>query len=314
MSTWGVNIYQSDVAEDVKYEYTELLRKGKSDDEALQIMLDNNQLESNDYDDAPHFWFALADTQWRLGRLDEDVKKNAIKLIDEGRSIKEWEEVSPKKAQQRAKVLKELKLRLLSEQPERKKVSVHRFYKCEWRIGDVYAYPLLGELAKERGLFGRYILLHKVGEHQWGEYHIVPVVRVKLSCGEELPKSSKEFDELEYVQTGVVRFEDRIYPMNFSLTPEENQFEIMNLRCETDEYGLLRVFLMRINTTSKRAMPNSLIFVGNFSNVLAPEAEFIPRGGAQNIPYVWWKDIETGIVKRYFNYNKKESKIYEERS
>ena len=307
MSSWGTGLYQNDVAEDIKIEYKDLLQRGASDDEALRTIIKSKRFMIDDYDDAPHFWFALADTQWRLGRLDEDVKRIALELIDAGRSVEEWESVNPKQAKKRAEVLNALKEKLLSEQPERKKISVTRQYKCDWKLGDVYAYPLLGDAAKENGLYGQYMLLHKVDERLWDNYHLIPIVRLKLTDGDSLPKNAEEFDKLKYICVHRRSFEDRIYPGNGKLTPEEERLEIMNLRCEPDENGMLREYKMSLVITSKRVIPKSLVYVGNFQDVQPPEKEFIPRGGASGLTMVFCRRLEDDLMRMYLWYNKTEN-------
>ena len=74
MGTWGAGLYQDDVAEDVRDYYMNQLRKGKSGAEVTLELIDDYNCEIFDTEDAPIFWFALADTQWNLGRLEEHVK------------------------------------------------------------------------------------------------------------------------------------------------------------------------------------------------------------------------------------------------
>ena len=73
-----------------------------------------------DSDDGPVIWFALADTQWTLGRLEDRVRDAAIKIIDDGSSLDRWREAGKKSAEQRHQVLLALKKKLLSPQPAAK--------------------------------------------------------------------------------------------------------------------------------------------------------------------------------------------------
>ena len=38
----------------------------------------------------------------------------------------------------------------------------YRFFKCEWNIGDVFAYKFESSESKEKGSFGKYILFQKI--------------------------------------------------------------------------------------------------------------------------------------------------------
>ncbi len=86
MGAWGVKLYQDDVACDVKEEYIIKLRAGLSNDEVTESMIKEYELS----DDEPIFWLALADIQWRYGRLLDKVKENAITYIDSGKDLEKW--------------------------------------------------------------------------------------------------------------------------------------------------------------------------------------------------------------------------------
>ena len=78
----------------------------------------------------------------------------------------------------RKTVLEKLKAKLLSPQPEAKPIRIKKFYECPWNIGDVFAYPLISNLAKENGLHGKFIIFQVAAKRKMkknvDEY---PVVR-----------------------------------------------------------------------------------------------------------------------------------------
>lgn len=43
----------------------------------------------SDEDDAPVFWFAMADMQWNYGRLQEEVKKKALYYLNDMKTFKD---------------------------------------------------------------------------------------------------------------------------------------------------------------------------------------------------------------------------------
>lgn len=179
MGTWGTGIYQNDVAEDVKDLYIGYLKSGKSDDEALQLLLDKFENEINDPDDSLDFFFSLADTMWKKGRLTEDIKNKALNNIDIDLNSWKWE--TKTEHRQRAKKLEELRKRLESPMPERKKVPIHKPYKMGLNINDLYYYHLpdkiekwatySGERFAERyGIYvGKYIVIYieEIIEKDW---------------------------------------------------------------------------------------------------------------------------------------------------
>ena len=98
MGTWGTKIYQNDVSDDVKRDYKNKLRAGKSDEDALDEILDEYDYCIDDSDDRYDFWFALADTMWILGRLTNQVKNKALELIDMENKEERWETEKERKA------------------------------------------------------------------------------------------------------------------------------------------------------------------------------------------------------------------------
>ena len=196
--------------------------------------------------------------------------------------------------------------------PEEKKVSKYRIYKCEWNVGDVFAYRLESDLTKERGLWGRYFLIQKVDEDTWYPGHIVTIVYVKITRDENLPANIDEYNQLEYVQTSFTKYEHRFWPID-GRRPQQDVAEKSKMKYEVDEYGYLPEFRITLLNTSKKAIPSNLIFIGNFANFIPPKCEFIPHAKI-NISNVSWKKFdetfETKMIKRYCGYNLREFKSY----
>lgn len=185
-------------------------------------------------------------------------------------------------------------------------------YKCKWNIGDVFAYKLTSDLSKERDLFGRYFLIQKVDERIWHPGHIVPIVYVKLTSDQNLPTTKEEYEQLEYVQTWNTRYENRFFPID-GRNLEKDILEKSKIKYEVDEFGFLPQYRITLLNTSKRAIPSSLVFIGNFTETIKPAKEFIPHS-VHNISSVAWKQFgqtfETVMLERYCGYNLRELGIY----
>ena len=69
-----------------------------------------------------------------------------------------------------------LRKRLMSPQPPARRVARRRLYWCDWEAGDVFAYRMEGDLARERGLYGRHLLFQKADEYVWHPGHVISVV------------------------------------------------------------------------------------------------------------------------------------------
>jgi len=271
MGTWGPKLYQDDIAEDVRSYYKDQLKRGKSNDDITSELLEQNEEIINDAEDAPVFWFALADSQWDLGRLLPVVKENALKYLNDGSNLEKWKDENLKKYAIRKKILEELEAKLNSPMPSEKKISQHKLYMCEWKIGDAFAYKLESNDAIENGFNGKYIVIYKVDESTWWPGHIIPIVYVKLTDGTELPKSVLDIESCEFVRTTLARRK-----------PE---------------------YRMQLLSTSRKVIPtDKLIYVGNFSNLSTPEDEYIINDKVSIVTCNWSKFEET-VINKYLKLN-----------
>ena len=75
MGTWGAKLYQDDLALDIKEDYIEKLKSGKTNEEALNEILEMYEESIEDEEEGPIFWLVLADTMWKVGRLTKTVKE-----------------------------------------------------------------------------------------------------------------------------------------------------------------------------------------------------------------------------------------------
>ena len=304
MGTWGIKLYQNDTSLDVKDEFEEKIRNGNSAEEVTQELLNDFSDLLTFSDEEPLFWLALADTQWKWGMLLPEVKEKAIFWIKKSKK----QENNTK----RIKILEDLEQKLLSPQPPTKKIKKRRIYKCEWKIGDVFAYQLESELAKEKGLFGRYFLIQKVDEGTWYPGHIIPIAYVKITKDENLPSTIEEYNELEYVQTSFAKYEERFWPID-GRRPREDIAEKSKICYKVDEYGFLPEFRIELLNTSKKVIPQKLKYIGNYKNAMRPKKEFIPHSKF-NIVAISWKEFdetfETKMVKKYCGHNLRQLSIY----
>ena len=312
MGVWGPKIYDNDIALDVKDEFEDLYNKGQDVKKITEQLIEANAEWLSDPEEAQFFWLALADVQWNKGVLLSEVKKQAIYWIEKGDCIANYQLNQNVKRENRQKELEKLKDKILSPQPEVKKTKKRRVYVCPWNIGDVFAYQLESDLAKEKGLYGRYLLIQKIDEGTWYPEHIIPIVYVKLTKDDRLPTNVEEYEQAEYVQTWFTRFEDRFNPIDFS-RPKEDLAEKSRIEYKVDEFGFLPNYRVKLVHTSKRMIPHKLQFLGNYQNVSAPKNEFVPHSKV-NIRTVEWKrferTFEDEMIKSYFNHNRRELSIY----
>jgi hypothetical protein len=115
MGTYGANLFHDDTANDVRDEFLNLLRQGRSAEESSKVLLNQWSTSIDDTDDGPIFWLALAATQCEYGCLQAHVRRRAVAVIDDGSDLARW---SGKLLERRREVLAELRKKLLGPQPK----------------------------------------------------------------------------------------------------------------------------------------------------------------------------------------------------
>ncbi|HDR3329428.1 MULTISPECIES: hypothetical protein [Bacillus cereus group] len=148
MGAWGVAILSDDIAEDIKLLYKDLLANEYSNEEASRIVIEEYKNELDD-EETIVFWLVFSSIQWKLGRLQENVKQKALQIIESGADLARWEE-EPKLQKKREAVLNKLREQLHSPQPEAKKVPKRFIANTSLKAGDAVSYELVS---------GSYIIL-----------------------------------------------------------------------------------------------------------------------------------------------------------
>ncbi len=312
MGIWGFELYQNDVSLDIKDKFLELYNSGKPIQDITDKLVEDNQSIIGDIVEEPLFWLALADTQWNFGVLTPFVKEKALYWIDKGSELFDLQTTDMPAKMKRKKVLEELQSKLLSPQPPVKKPVKKRIYKCQWKFGDVFAYQLESDMAKERNLYGRYLLIQKVDEDVWHPGHVVPIVYVKITNDTNFPLSVEEYNQMQYVQVWSTKYEERFWPIDMR-RPQEDIAEKSKINYQADEYGFLPQYRVILLNTSSRVIPTKLTYVGNFANSIRPQNEFVPHS-KYNLVAVPWKQFdqtfETKMIKCYCGHNLREFSIY----
>jgi DNA-binding TFAR19-related protein (PDSD5 family) len=272
MGSWGAKLYQDDIAEDVREQFKDLLHRGKTTEEITKQMIDEYSDIIGDPDDGPVFWFALADTQWNLGRLMPEVSERALELLARGCDLAKWHKEDPKLVALREKVLEELQQKLNTKQPPEKKMSQYRLYKCDWKIGDVFAYQLNSEYAKDNNFYQKYIYFVKVQEMQWHPGHIVPRVYFYKKL-DDVMSSIDTLNNIAYIP--------QFYkPIAYENNPNRK-----------------KKYLLTLLNTSERVIPKKqLTFLGNIKEVKRVEDEDL------NSYEVGWDRFETYMIDNFITW------------
>lgn len=163
MGIWDTGLYSNDTTADIRDTYIECLRNNMNDEEAYDTTF-KEYSELIGTDEEALFWFAMADIQWRTGRLLPTVKLNALKFMDQQHEVY-CDELDNTKKQPWDEVLRKLSMRLSLEMPQKKEISLLQIFECNpWNIGDIYAYRFHSKKSKEFNVYGKYIAIQKIGE------------------------------------------------------------------------------------------------------------------------------------------------------
>ena len=155
MGTWGTALYSDDLAADLRGEFQDLIGEGLSSTAVVNKLKSEYKSSLSDPDEAPVFWLAVADTGWRLGRLDEDARQNALRVIESDQDLARWETFPDRARRQR--VLEKLKAQLLSPPPPPKHIARRVKSASDWKVGEIIGFQLLS---------GRWVLLRVIGHNE----------------------------------------------------------------------------------------------------------------------------------------------------
>ena len=152
MGAWGVGLYSSDMAADMRATIKSVLRLPLEEDRIVDILRDGERGAADDPNDEDHttFWLVLADQFEKRGVAHAPTREKAIGLIDRGDDLMMMEKrgMKPADLRKRGGKLAELRARLAGAP----RVSKHRAtikapepYVLE--IGVLYACPVKGSNA-----------------------------------------------------------------------------------------------------------------------------------------------------------------------
>ena len=272
MGYWGAGLYANDTGADVRDAYMKELQDGLDDETSWEKV----QEKFGEYigtDEEPLFWYAAADTQWRLGRLRPEVKAKAMEWLERQGGLELWTE-SASKGKGWIKTMQQLRQRLERPMPKGKKVTKPKEINQDpWKLHDVYAYQFHTEESKENGTFGKYILLQKIGvgdRSRYGDdYGMVVQIFEKL------------FDELPMIDD---IFKYRILP---TVRPDRISSSVRSGK--KMEYAIRTNALLLAHST--RGYPRKwLTFLGRIKG---------PQNSMDNHQILMWWDLENAFCEYY---------------
>jgi len=220
MGAWGSSLYANDTTCDVRDTYLDFLQDQLSNQEAYKETL-NKYVEYFGDEEEPLLWFALAETQWKVGRLIPEVKEKALNWIDKSADKNFFDSSVNNIAW--SKTLLKLKEKLNS--PMRSEKRIEKLELNPWKIDDVYAYQFHKDISRDIGFFGKHILMQKIGEFPYFEkqkirmqVHFIDHIFDEMPKLEDinnyriLPSDSLEFNRPLQMHTGISLVKKTHYP------------------------------------------------------------------------------------------------------
>ena len=263
MGTWETGLYDNDLSCDVRDDYIGKLKAGKTDEEALNEILEEYEEESEDDDEKYDFYIALADTMWKKGRMTEDIKKMALKMIEEDKVSERWEDERVRK--ERAKKLDKVKERIESAMPARKKISIHKPYVLGWEEKDVYTFQISEKIEGYEKYIGWHALFYvdRVFLKDWYVHGINDeVADAYFFLMKEEPQKASDIKKAKNIC-----------------------FYWENKVCRYKQY---------ICETSKRSRPSTLRYLGKYDEFKVPEND-----GLNSDCFFWSEMSESRILWGY---------------
>lgn len=266
----------SEFAEDISNQYIDSLRRGNNSIEATKQLIANYEDALLDEEDVSIFWCSLAETQWETGRLEETVKQNALVQIDKKIESLQTQDEENSYVAKHINALNCLKQKLLSSQPQEKKIKPYRFYYTPWQMGDIFAYRLDGEASGYPTFHDKYIYFVVKGKETWHPGHTIPTVYVYWTISDEL---------LNLDQLPKLLYLPQFYtPTAYINHPKMNRKYALGLLC-----------------TSERIIPKrKLVYLGNIGEIEPVENE------DSSAYHVTWKQFDKYMIENYMAWDKAE--------
>ena len=197
MGTWNTNITGNDTAKDLSIEYSAAFYKFDIEEalKRIDLYIRTEMFDESDEEEWCNYIYSLADFMWKKGILTDSVRNKAVEMIDSGFGLDLWAEAGQKTLDSRKQKLAEFKEKLLSPQPQKKKIKPNVHTERIFNDGDIIAVQLqtaektyreqeLKPISDEdfHAFDGKYVLMQLVNCYASWTSSIVPEVKDHWAC------------------------------------------------------------------------------------------------------------------------------------
>jgi len=151
VGSWDTGIFGGDLAADVRDDWQEALLDSLTPEHATGRVLEKHADALADADDGVLVWLALAAAQAKTGRLQANVRDQALAILEAGGDLVQWEESGVDAVARRRRALDRLAATLRGPQRPETKLRRPRVRRSPLAIGDVVR--VRGEDGESEGLF-----------------------------------------------------------------------------------------------------------------------------------------------------------------
>lgn len=197
MGTWNTSITGNDTAKDLYAEYCAAFYKFDVEEALKRIehYVRTKMFDESDEEEWCNYIYSLADFMWKKGILTDSIKDKAIEMIDNGFGLELWAESGQKTLDSRKKKLADFKEKLLSAQPQKKRIKPNVYMERIFNDGDIIAVqlqtagkPYTAQETKPisekefHALDGKYVLMQLVKCYADWTSSIVPEIKDYWAC------------------------------------------------------------------------------------------------------------------------------------
>lgn len=185
---------------EIRDEYIRLRQAGNSREQASTMLIHSyaKEILCKKADDGLLFWIGLADAQYYRKELSINVAENALGALNQ--IVTTGWDITPGDISRRRDHYAQAPM------PERGVGKARAKFRCTWRNGDVFSYPLAGSNAEKLGISGHYALLRKVDDVEFGDGRLLPVVTISVCKKDEFPVTSSDFQKTAMLKIRSGRF------------------------------------------------------------------------------------------------------------
>ena len=172
----------------------------------------------------------------------------------------------------------------------------------ESKQNDVFALKIENESPYK----GQYIILIKHFDPEWKDSNML--FRAKLTKNITMPKTYEEIEELEYIKTKCITYEERFLPLS-GLVPNDILIkERSKTKFYPDEYNYLYQYIFQLSLLRKDDY-NNLIYLGNYE-LSTPKEEYYPFC-KDAVDLILYRDVIKDLLSYYEGLNQKKYLIYD---